>query len=416
MMVLQDGKIAKLRAACDACNESKVRCSQTKPKCGRCVRQGVPCVYGLSRRSHKSAPRVGASNSRTSTPEQFMTNFNSPLLPTSTDTSSAPNAVPVSEPGVVAPHALSTSDQSSRVEAPLQDRLVPQENADAAAQNRAFMPSTIDGLPAIDTYIRLLTDSSEFDITGSFEPLFNLGSDTLVPKNDFVSQFGPESGSVSSAAGPTASRDDGASPRLAVEARKPGSISCNCNQLAVKELLSMPFSAQEQTTYLDVTFSRLKQAIRIAEECVSCVCTTRDEMSIITSSTLIGRIIEGFEIFMEKANSLNSFSGIASVASSEKSSPSSVEPTLSWGVLQIEPDEEAELRQHMWLIQLRKLQRVIKKLGVAVSFLRNVQDSGNSAHIISCQCIHMWLMQKAEVLHGRHLSTDGPAGSTEAAV
>ncbi|KAF2799616.1 hypothetical protein K505DRAFT_230643, partial [Melanomma pulvis-pyrius CBS 109.77] len=44
------GKAAKLRASCDACNESKVRCSQTKPKCSRCEKQGGICVYGLSRR------------------------------------------------------------------------------------------------------------------------------------------------------------------------------------------------------------------------------------------------------------------------------------------------------------------------------------------------------------------------------
>ncbi len=70
--------------------------------------------------------------------------------------------------------------------------------------------------------------------------------------------------------------------------------------------------------------------------------------------------------------------------------------------MQIEPDEEAELKQHMWLIQLRKLQRVIKKLGVAVGLLRGAQDSGNSAYIMTCQCIHMWLVQKAEALKARY--------------
>ncbi|OAG00261.1 uncharacterized protein CC84DRAFT_1102724, partial [Paraphaeosphaeria sporulosa] len=46
---LSDGKAAKLRASCDACNESKVRCSQTKPSCTRCQKQRIICVYGLSR-------------------------------------------------------------------------------------------------------------------------------------------------------------------------------------------------------------------------------------------------------------------------------------------------------------------------------------------------------------------------------
>ncbi|KAI2643560.1 hypothetical protein GGS21DRAFT_497038 [Xylaria nigripes] len=413
MMVLQDGKVAKLRAACDGCNESKVRCSQTKPKCGRCTRQGVPCVYGLSRRSHKTAPRASSSN-RTS-PDQFIANFNAPVINTSPGALMGSNAIPAPETGTAAPRALVTNNHSSRDEGTVPDRLA-QENTDAAAtaQVRAFMSSMpMDNLPGLDSYIRLLTDSNEFELANSFEPVFGLGSDTIVPKTDFGSQYVSSVNSISSSTRLSTSHDGYPSPKFSAESGKSASISCNCNQLLVKELLSMPFQQQEQATYLDVTFSRLKQAIRVAEECVSCPCTTRDEMSIITTSTLIGRIIECFEIFMERPNSMNAMNGIKSVDSPDNSSPGSVEPTLSWGVLQIEPDEEAELRQHMWLIQFRKLQRVIKKLGVAVGFLRNVQGSGNSAHIISCQCIHMWLMQKAEILHERHLSVDGAIGGSE---
>ncbi|CAG8978201.1 hypothetical protein HYALB_00011436 [Hymenoscyphus albidus] len=53
-------KNKKLRASCDACNESKGRCSQTKPTCVRYEKQDIQCIYGLSRRTHKDAPRVGA--------------------------------------------------------------------------------------------------------------------------------------------------------------------------------------------------------------------------------------------------------------------------------------------------------------------------------------------------------------------
>ncbi|KAK0728739.1 hypothetical protein B0T26DRAFT_699193 [Lasiosphaeria miniovina] len=36
-----DGKTIRLRASCNACNESKVRCSQHKPTCARCERNGA---------------------------------------------------------------------------------------------------------------------------------------------------------------------------------------------------------------------------------------------------------------------------------------------------------------------------------------------------------------------------------------
>ena len=65
-IIVQDatinGKPVKLRASCDACNESKVRCCHAKPRCARCERLRITCVYGLSRRSHKTAPRVGAAS------------------------------------------------------------------------------------------------------------------------------------------------------------------------------------------------------------------------------------------------------------------------------------------------------------------------------------------------------------------
>ncbi|KAI9875647.1 MAG: hypothetical protein M1830_008150, partial [Pleopsidium flavum] len=47
------GKTPKFRASCDSCNEAKVRCSQTRPSCARCLKHGVDCVYGISLRAGK---------------------------------------------------------------------------------------------------------------------------------------------------------------------------------------------------------------------------------------------------------------------------------------------------------------------------------------------------------------------------
>ena len=129
----------------------------------------------------------------------------------------------------------------------------------------------------------------------------------------------------------------------------------------------------------------------------------------VTTSILIGRIIECFELFLTRAKTLSSPTHSRIIDGSDESSPGVSVPRLSWGALQIEPDEEAELKQHMWLIQLRKLQRVIKKLMVAVDQLRNAQGSGNSAHIMTCQYIHMWLVQKAEGLEDRYRVNDDAA-------
>lgn len=112
---------------------------------------------------------------------------------------------------------------------------------------------------------------------------------------------------------------------------------------------------------------------------------------------------------MTRANTVSSPTHSKIIDGSEESLPGVSVPRLSWGVLQIEPDEEAEIKQHMWLIQHRKLQRVIRKLIVTVGRLRNAQDSGSPAHIMTCQYIHMWLVQKAEALEDRYRVHDGAA-------
>jgi hypothetical protein len=43
----------KLRASCDACAASKVKCSKEHPICGRCLANGSQCIYGVSRKHGK---------------------------------------------------------------------------------------------------------------------------------------------------------------------------------------------------------------------------------------------------------------------------------------------------------------------------------------------------------------------------
>lgn len=40
----------KIRQSCDNCQRSKVRCSQDRPVCSRCLKHGSGCIYSLSRR------------------------------------------------------------------------------------------------------------------------------------------------------------------------------------------------------------------------------------------------------------------------------------------------------------------------------------------------------------------------------
>ena len=49
---------SKYRTSCDACLNAKVRCSQSKPSCGRCNQGGQPCQYSQYRRLGRPPKRL----------------------------------------------------------------------------------------------------------------------------------------------------------------------------------------------------------------------------------------------------------------------------------------------------------------------------------------------------------------------
>ncbi|EGD96699.1 hypothetical protein TESG_04131 [Trichophyton tonsurans CBS 112818] len=61
----------KFRAACDSCNDAKVRCSKTRPTCVRCGRKRLPCIYGASRRAGRRSAVPMANNTATEESNSF---------------------------------------------------------------------------------------------------------------------------------------------------------------------------------------------------------------------------------------------------------------------------------------------------------------------------------------------------------
>ncbi|KAI1104961.1 hypothetical protein F4804DRAFT_305577 [Jackrogersella minutella] len=375
MFVLNDGKIAKLRASCDGCNESKVRCSQTKPQCGRCARQGIACIYGLSRRSHKTAPRVGASEAAIGSFVSGQIEQSAFLGSTDTGNASNSSSAPNSERATPAPTGGPTAVASDATGA-FQDG--------ETAPNGKSLPTSTDLMSDLGVSDWTFAEAISLDHTTNFELPFN---------HLYDMQAGNTTHSSSSSAG-----DSHFGLGITEEPHSPTKGGCNCRTLVVKQLLSLPTQFEEGSNTLETQFAQLKHAINVSEGCLNCNCISRDEMSIMTIGILIGRIIEGLEMFMTRANPLKSPTFSNPLDNSEESSPGNSGPRLSWGLLEIEPDEEAELKHHLWLIQIRKLQGVLKKLSVSVDQMKRSEGNGNSAKSMTYQCIHMWLMQKAELL------------------
>ncbi|KAI5866019.1 hypothetical protein GGS23DRAFT_364637 [Durotheca rogersii] len=386
-MSFVNGKVVKFRASCDACNESKVRCSQTKPQCGRCAKQGIECIYGLSRRSHRTAPRVGVSQSA-----QALHSFLSRDAQRFFDTAAA---VPTS--GSNASSSSASTCSAAGGSGMDRERLAGGAAAEAASQLAAAFREHEAAATAAER-----DHPSSADLIPNFDLAFDPLND-LPTTSSHLLDHSLSAPSLSPTLTGGDSHDDFFGSLVHDESQSPADgRSCNCNYLVVKQLLLLPLLSEEENGALDAEFGQLKHAVNVCEECISCPCTSQDEISLLTTSILIGRIIEGFDAFMGRANPV--------IGPSHSDTPGGAGdgvPRMSWGALQIEPDEEVELKQHMWLIQLRKLQRVIKKLGTAVSRLGGAQVNGNSAHIMTCQCIHIWLVQKAETLQESYQNVNG---------
>ncbi|KAI0401616.1 hypothetical protein F4802DRAFT_579758 [Xylaria palmicola] len=382
MLVLNDGKVAKLRASCDSCNESKVRCSQTKPQCGRCVRQGIACIYGLSRRSHKTAPRVGATEAAIGSYISGQALFhntadaNGVCHPTPSATQAA------SERATPAPPGSSTTVAV--------DAAAGFQDGEITGRGGSCPPS--HEWPFIESVS--LDLSTEFDLPS--DSLFDMSTDMSTRTSISFGTTIPTDTSLSSTGGSPLGFSAHEEPRHLF------ADSCNCRALVVKQLLSLSIPSEDGNNTLETHFAQLKHAISVSETCLNCHCISRDDMSIMIIGILIGRIIEGLDAFMRQANHLASPILPDPMNISESSSHGGLIPRLSWGLLEIEPDEEAELKHHLCLIQLRKLRGVLKKLSGSVDLIRRAEGNGNSAKAMTCQCIHMWLMQKAELLQANN--------------
>lgn len=81
-----------------------------------------------------------------------------------------------------------------------------------------------------------------------------------------------------------------------------------------------------------------------------------------TVNIIIYQIIQGFEATPPVEKSAPSSKSQGIVTKSRDGTKNSL-PKLSWGVLQIEDEDEDNLKLHLWLLHFRKLEGLLKQLG-----------------------------------------------------
>ena len=205
-----------------------------------------------------------------------------------------------------------------------------------------------------------------------------------------------------------------------------GEGECNCHA-GVTELLASVRSSgnsNDQRLSLDAQLPKLNQCIVSSETSMGCSHGREDSepIHIMAVAMLIGYVIDDFKVLASESSPRRSLSsataaemvtsGSSEMGSKSRSSrvatPNSttmslgglMEPRLSWGVLELEEEDEMDLRQSMYLLSFRKLERLLSQLTLYLRDLQNAWTglpvpSRQMSFLIACDYTRMWLEKKA---------------------
>jgi hypothetical protein len=197
---------------------------------------------------------------------------------------------------------------------------------------------------------------------------------------------------------------------------------CSCHAGVRELLLSMRGSGNDQRLSVDVQLAKLKRCIVSSETSMGCTHGRDDAepIHIMAVATLIGYVVDHFEALASEfplrglpvAAASESLTGEdadgpgtsgSAMATTDANMPMRVllEPRLSWGVLELEDDDEMDLRQRLYLLSFRKLERLLSQLTLYLRNLRDVQaglpePSRHMAFVMACDYTRLWLEKKAE--------------------
>ncbi|KAF2806154.1 uncharacterized protein BDZ99DRAFT_465805 [Mytilinidion resinicola] len=205
-----------------------------------------------------------------------------------------------------------------------------------------------------------------------------------------------------------------------------GEGECTCHAGVTELLASMRGSgtSNDQRLSLDAQLAKLKLCIMSSETSMACSHGGEDSepIHIMAVAMLIGYVIDDFKMLANdsaprKASSSSSAAEMATLGNAERgtkpmpmpsraNTPTNMslgglmEPRLSWGVLELEEDDEMDLRQRLYLLSFRKLERLLSQLTLYLRDLHNQwaglpDPSRHTAFMIACDYTRIWLEKKA---------------------
>ncbi|KAF2470900.1 uncharacterized protein BDR25DRAFT_224522 [Lindgomyces ingoldianus] len=403
----------KLRASCDACAASKVKCSKEHPMCARCLSAGSDCIYGISRKHGKpgrtrkrnpdGTPFTKASKQRPSPAGSEFGKFRicaEPLLPEVEDLNWPPT---LDFEHQMTPHSAF----------PERDYNFMSEFLMTSSQSPTDCMQTVKPeLTFRDPFARQESLQPDTSLPADFQALKDfIGGDSVRPMEYAITEanvdsFFPESseppqspmGSMSSNFNPL--REDIVMP-----------TSHNCYNLAYSTLESLHFKTLAETSEmesmffpdtksLDSVLSVTRSAVKNVLQLLSCSCSSDPHLAMLYSS-IASKILTWYQIAAglnpaapptpalttASSPSLSSSWTFSSGPSTPSLSPSKINITvqpMKIGAFEFDEADQEALRRQVVLGEL-------KKCGVLVEALANWRGNGDEQAEFLYDMLGAWL-------------------------
>ncbi|KAF1926200.1 uncharacterized protein M421DRAFT_422875 [Didymella exigua CBS 183.55] len=414
----------KLRASCDACAASKVKCSKTHPICQRCSANGSQCIYGVSRKHGKpgrtrkrnpdGTPFIKGSKQRPSPDGSEFGKFR--VRP-------EPIALPLPDLGDVSawnsswsstPRSLQSTPEFEFEMTPEPFDVTPEPFDVTLTPEPLYMDTCMSlGFPFMDDYLLPTTDfhmdtmqslepalcfrdpfakkqSVQLDLPNIQELKDYIGGESINPFDCTFQDGGLgislDGSSTSSEPSPKSTAFDQSDRRLSVSVAMPSSHCCSALAQSTLESLhitgpdrSQPWPNVEIKS-LDSVLSTTRLAVQSVLQLLSCQCSSDPHLSMLYAS-ITGKILSWYQMAagvdpgaapQGSAPSVSSATW-SSVCSSVCSSPlltpgpehsrfSVQMQPLKFGLYEFDAAEQERLRRQVVLKELKKCGQLVEAL------------------------------------------------------
>lgn len=340
----------KLRASCDGCYMSKVKCTKETPTCARCLNHGVVCKYSPSQRVGK--PRRLREDQQTHVKSKAL----------DSGTSKSPSARSTSDASVHPPlyswnlnfdpsattrrHGLSLEDEISRIwqgafSVPDSEKGVFREDSGHESSLSSPSNSLPTPIESVQDYpIASQPSSSSLETIGSSlnsqQPPSLFSNEPMLLPEDFTPLYFPQPQNPTTAL-----------PNI------PAPDTCICDDTTFDILRTLHDQSSNNT--FDKVLAANKSAVTTISKILACPCT-RDSTSIMTLAVALTKI-------MSRYQSIGRSPSHDSTGNSNPDGPSTapLPAPITLGAYELDGAEEEQIKLQVVLSELRKVDSIMAR-------------------------------------------------------